>query len=270
MKKKSTSQSAPARRSFSEGGFFNLRVLLASVLCLGGVFVALLGMGAFSNLFAQTKGTKNNQPSRQDSPTTRTPDVVRLVGPMIMDTDLRELPYVPPAPQIIKQRLTPHSRPQLEEPAQSETSAFPQLQAVLKGIFETIPDMPPPLLTFDGINSATSGCGCLPPDPNGDVGPNNYVQTVNTGFRVFDKTGVPLAPFTTYNSFFAPLLGTPCQSLNRGDPFVFYDHLADRWVVSDFAFSSYPGTNFYECIGVSNGPDPTGPYTLYALPAAPT
>src|SRR6266513_4207164 len=38
MKKHSTSQSA----------FFNLRVLLASVFCLAGVFIALLGFGAFS------------------------------------------------------------------------------------------------------------------------------------------------------------------------------------------------------------------------------
>src|SRR5438093_9462909 len=48
MKKKSTSQSAPARRSPGEGGFFNLRTLLASVFCLAGVFIALLGFGAFS------------------------------------------------------------------------------------------------------------------------------------------------------------------------------------------------------------------------------
>jgi len=48
MKKKSTSQSAPARRNLGEGGFLNLRVLLASVLCLVGVFIALLGFGAFS------------------------------------------------------------------------------------------------------------------------------------------------------------------------------------------------------------------------------
>ena len=59
MKKKSTSQSASARRSprlavvftrrrLGEGGFFNLRVLVASVFCLAGVFIALLGFGAFS------------------------------------------------------------------------------------------------------------------------------------------------------------------------------------------------------------------------------
>src|SRR6266705_176031 len=53
MKKKSTSQSAPARRSLGEGGFFNLRVLLASLVALVGVFLALLGLGAFSNASAQ-------------------------------------------------------------------------------------------------------------------------------------------------------------------------------------------------------------------------
>src|SRR6059036_3492587 len=48
MKKKSTSQSALACRSLGEGGFFNLRTLLASVFCLAGVFIALSGFGAFS------------------------------------------------------------------------------------------------------------------------------------------------------------------------------------------------------------------------------
>ena len=64
MKKKSTSKSA----------FFNLRVLIASILCLFGVFVALVGSGAF----AQTKGTRaSQQPARsnatQDAPGTQTP-----------------------------------------------------------------------------------------------------------------------------------------------------------------------------------------------------
>src|SRR6266705_5396704 len=48
MKKKSTSQSAPARRSLGQGGFFNLRVLIGLFIVLAGVFLALLGFGAFS------------------------------------------------------------------------------------------------------------------------------------------------------------------------------------------------------------------------------
>src|SRR5216117_1898833 len=49
MKKHSTSQSA----------FFNLRILLASVFCLAGVFIALLGFGAFSAQAQQNHSTIN-------------------------------------------------------------------------------------------------------------------------------------------------------------------------------------------------------------------
>ena len=133
--------------------------------------------------------------------------------------------------------------------------------------------MPAPLLTFDGISAAQSGCGCFPPDSDGDVGPNHYVNAVNSSFRVFDKSGNPLTPATTFNSLFAPLgNGTPCgNNQNGGDPFVFYDHLADRWVISDFAFPGFPGPGpFYQCIAVSTSGDPTGTYTLYALQHEPS
>jgi hypothetical protein len=86
MKKKSTSQSA----------FFNLRILIAAVCCLAGVAVALFSMGAFSNLFAQPKETKTDQ----DAPGSQTPDVVRMVGPVRLDQDLRTLPYVAPKKEL--------------------------------------------------------------------------------------------------------------------------------------------------------------------------
>src|SRR5438309_7412 len=130
--------------------------------------------------------------------------------------------------------------------------------------------MPGPLLTFDGINSSQSACGCLPPDTDGDVGPNHYVEGVNVVFRVYDKSGNPLTPPTTFNSFFSSLTGTPCANANDGDPFVFYDHQADRWVISDFAFPSFPGTSFFQCVGVSQSPDPVaGPWALYAIQVDP-
>ena len=48
MKTKSATQSAPARRSLGEGGFFNLRVLAGLFMALAGVFLALLAFGVFS------------------------------------------------------------------------------------------------------------------------------------------------------------------------------------------------------------------------------
>src|SRR6266542_3846775 len=126
--------------------------------------------------------------------------------------------------------------------------------------------MPGPLLTFYGINEAEGQCSCVPPDSDGDVGPNHYVEAVNVAFRVFDKNGTPLTPPTTYNSFFSSLVGTPCANANQCDPFAFYDHQADAWVITDFAFPAFPGTSFFECIGVSQSPDPVaGPWALYAI-----
>src|SRR6266566_1256753 len=58
MKKKSASQSA----------FFNLRVLIGLFVVLAGVFLALLGPGAFSNAFAQGKGKAQLQLPRAQRP----------------------------------------------------------------------------------------------------------------------------------------------------------------------------------------------------------
>lgn len=126
---------------------------------------------------------------------------------------------------------------------------------------------PSPLMSFDAIDSTLSGCGCLPPDSDGDVGPNHYIGSMNSSIGIYDKTGNALTSPITYNSFFAALgTSTPCgNSQNDGDGVVFYDHIADRWVVSDFAFSGFPGAGpFYQCIGVSKTSDPvSGGWYLY-------
>ncbi len=120
MKKKSTSQSA----------FFNARVLIAAVFCLLGVALALLGMGAFSSAFAQTKGFRTNQSgSNEDAPGTQTPDVVRMVGPVRLNQDLRALPYVAPKEEFEERRLTryPHDgpEPQAPVPIRPSGASFP-------------------------------------------------------------------------------------------------------------------------------------------------
>src|SRR5439155_20425419 len=61
MKKNSTSQSTPARHSFSEGEFFNLRVLIGLCVVLAGVFLALLGLGAFSVITASSAQAQQKQ-----------------------------------------------------------------------------------------------------------------------------------------------------------------------------------------------------------------
>jgi len=273
MKKKSTSQSVPARRSVGEGGFFNLRVLIAFVFCLAGVFIALVGAGLYlgsSNAQAQP-GPGSAAPAANSADG---PDVVRLVGPVIVNTAVRDLAYIPPAPHILRPLRKPYEK---RGASRSQTPGLAQFESLINGMLQPVPTMPSPLLTFAGINKySTMGIGAgTPPDTNGDVGPNHYVQSVNTAFQVFDKSGNPLTPATTFNSFFAPLgKSTPCGAEeNLGDPIVFYDQLADRWVITDFAnpqdFIGRDMPPFFECIGVSQTPDPTGAYFRYALQTDP-
>jgi len=231
----------------------------------------------FASSLTSSPGGANASSTTAIQPDTPMPDVVQLIGPVILNTDLRDLPYIAPSHEFEEKRLTRYPHPEIPTPTKP-TSAYQRFESLMKQILSPMPQMPGPLLTFDGMNSSQSGCLCLPPDTDGDVGPNHYVQSVNSSIKIFDKNGNPLngPNGTTYNSFFVTLVGTPCSGFNDGDGFVFYDHVADRWVVSDFAFpGTLPGAGpFYQCIGVSQTGDPvSGGWFLYAIqhdPANPT
>jgi hypothetical protein len=121
--------------------------------------------------------------------------------------------------------------------------------------------MSPPVQSFEGMYNYW---GVSPPDPDGDVGPSNYVQMVNSGFTVYDKSGNVLYGPANTNTIWSGF-GGPCEARNDGDPIVLYDQLADRWMLSQFTSAS----PYYECIAVSATPDPTGGYYRYAFQVSP-
>jgi hypothetical protein len=125
---------------------------------------------------------------------------------------------------------------------------------------------PSPSVSFKGLDRAAWGAG-IPPDTTGDVGPNHYVQAVNSSVGIFSKTGTRLAAFTYDSLFSAAATGTECDDSNQGDPTVVYDQMADRWIIGDFAFSG-DGTSppFYECLAISRSGDPiNGGWWFYAI-----
>lgn len=192
--------------------------------------------------------------------TTSGPDVVQLIGPISQDQDLRKLPYIPPREsEEQEERLKRHP----------ETTGHGVTDPLLPYNPPSLPaSMPSPVRDFDGIMAVTSGSNLIPPDTDGDVGPNHYIQSVNSSIQIFSKMGATISGPTTFNSFFSALgASTPCGSNhNDGDGVVFYDHLANRWVVTDFAFTSFSGGPYYECIGVSKTSDPVaGGWWLYAM-----
>src|SRR5512133_3686784 len=124
------------------------------------------------------------------------------------------------------------------------------------------PNMPGTTLNFDGIPLPGVGCNCAPPDTNGEVGLTHYVQIVNEGFQVFNKTtGAsvlgPVGFSTVWNGF-----GGVCETSGFGDPVVLYDQLANRWLISQFAGMDVPTD---ECIAVSTTSDATGSWNRYGF-----
>jgi hypothetical protein len=127
------------------------------------------------------------------------------------------------------------------------------------------PSIPGTLANFEGLsnqdNFNTFGFRVNPPDPNGEVGPNNYVEMINLVFGVYNKAGSlllgPVDTGTLWSGFSIPDCTDP-----SGDPVVLYDQFSDRWILTQFTTA---GPEYYNCIAVSTTGDPTGSYYRYAF-----
>lgn len=126
---------------------------------------------------------------------------------------------------------------------------------------------PAPVVNVKGLDFNTWGAG-HPPDTNGAVGPNHFVQSVNTSIGIFAKsTGARVAAFT-FDDFFVNSGTAECDANNGGDPTVIYDAPSGKWVIADFAWLDVDRGPFYECVAVSSGADPTNAtWTFYSVPA---
>jgi hypothetical protein len=123
---------------------------------------------------------------------------------------------------------------------------------------------PAPTVNANGLRIGLGGGG-VPPDTTGDVGPNHYFQWVNTSWALFSKTDGALVSGPTAGSSFWAGFGGLCQTTNRGDPLVLFDDIAQRWVVSQFAFTTTSAAPFLQCVAVSTSADPLGTYNRYAF-----
>src|SRR6476660_9588331 len=171
---------------------------------------------------------------------------------------VREMP--PPAhasgPPKEIQRKHPHSRPHAgnaPDPVVQSSTPVPAA-AQSEG-------------NFEGLGAGYPGYAitAVPPDPNGAVGPNHYVQWVNNAFVIFNKQGTqvqaPVSDGTFLGSF------STCNQLGGfSDPIVQYDRAADRWLVGEVALPLFPGLfgQYAQCFAVSTTSDPTGSYYMWA------
>ena len=162
---------------------------------------------------------------------------------------LRDIKPAPPAP---------HGNKSLNETEHGYPLRFPHgTSRPGDGALQTSPgsgQMPAPLQNFDGVSNVD---GLMPPDTEGEVGPNHYVQWINLSFAVYNKTGGLVYGPAHGNTLFT---GLPhCGGSNDGDPIMMYDQLAGRWFASQFHYQ----TPYYQCIAVSSTDDPTGTWCRY-------
>ncbi|MBK6964641.1 MAG: T9SS type A sorting domain-containing protein [Bacteroidales bacterium] len=111
-----------------------------------------------------------------------------------------------------------------------------------------------PLVNFQGQNSPY-----FPPDENGTAGPDHYMQTVNTTYAIYSKTGTLLAGPTDMNELFGTVPGSSC---NDGDPIILYDEMADRWMAAEFSLCQNPDRML---VAISATNDPTGTWYQYSF-----
>ncbi len=195
-------------------------------------------------------------PKPSSGPTVVAPTRVVLPTKVDQSPALRDIPtvHLEAATSI---RVMPEHEWVREPAAGVRPSVDPVVQTSTPG-----PRAPAPLRRFEGINNLQ---GYLPPDTNGDVGPQHYVQTVNIMMAVFSKTtGTMLYGPAPINTLWAGF-GGPCEATNNGDPVVLYDRAADRWLISQFSFPNGSTVGpYYQCLAVSQSGDPTGSYYRYA------
>src|SRR6185312_6240048 len=191
---------------------------------------------------------------------------IQYVKPAQFNGDVRDLPRVP---------SKPHDEVELKEPRSNKQPAEEDRDQASPNI--PLAPMPSAIQNFAGLSRTdlcppvTGGqCGAgTPPDINGDVGPNHYIEAVNDAYAIYSKTGTRLASFTENALFSAGPSGTLCDTDSFGDPVVVYDQFADRWILTHFAFvlvgsNQVPPT--FQCFAVSKTSNPvSGGWWLYAV-----
>ena len=220
---------------------------------IGGIAVGLAVLGS-------TDSTKSSQlhvrravaagaPVSQSSSSSSSAVPAVQVAHGVLTPAVRDMKPTPGHWNMMFKKVAEHSRTEsVKTQDRHQGSALVQRSAPKNA-------MPSPIANFAGVNNVSGGS---PPDTEGDIGPDHYMQWVNLSFRIFHRNGTPATPVTPGYQLFTglPVCGSP--SGNGGDPIVLYDQFANRWIAAQLAYPTYPNGPFYQCVAYSSTSDPTG------------
>ncbi len=132
-------------------------------------------------------------------------------------------------------------------------------------------------LNFHGSAYETNS-QALPPDGNGAIGPNHFMEFINGTVAVYNKTTGTTVQRKTNLKFWsdAGLIISPDSDVT--DPRVIYDPTVQRWFVSQVDFDASAAAGGQDptleandfLLAVSTTSDPTGSWHGFLFPADPT
>lgn len=260
------------KKKGSKSAFFNLRTLAAFVLVLFGAILSLYAAGALTGP-ASKSPVKQTGPQIGGFPNPAAPmgGLVSRTGGVVavrsykndLSAPWKEMAFSSTASVQLSANCELKENPKTGiHHTDSPDAALQSAVNTLKNLQAATPNIPAATLSFDGIAFPGVVCNCAPPDTNGAVGVNQYMQNVNEGIQVFNKsTGAstfgPVAISSLWTGF-----GGVCEFNGHGDGIVLYDHFANRWLVSQFAGTSVPTD---ECVAISTSADATGSYYRYGF-----
>ncbi|MHA7056682.1 proprotein convertase P-domain-containing protein [Aquimarina sp. M1] len=186
-------------------------------------FVLLIGLSISINSYAQTSNPVKARAHWQSSS-------MRVVTPLAAKSNL--------IPAVDKNEEMKDGRMSKINPIIGKGSTGDDILSKNKNKIEQKVPGRTPELVFDSVTSSSQ-----PTDPSIGTGPNHVIAVFNTGYRIFDKSGVALTAALSPDNLFSS--GSCC------DLTVSYDNAADRWVLSIL----YSSDGHVE-VAVSQGPDP--------------
>ena len=204
------------------------------------------------------------------------PDVYDRMIPTRQDINLSDPPsgVVPPQWKPGEPTIDPGDITSTENRHSEAGNWFKRwLRRLCCAIFSCKPDPPDkapkdtdPTIVKVGVNvDGIPATSVIVPDTVGDIGPDYYIQAVNSAFQIFDTSGTPVSQ-TTYIRDLWFNVDSPCGNDDPVDPIVRYDRDADRWLISGFVWNLT--VEDYLCIAVSQSGNPvTGGWYLYEIMA---
>ncbi|MFH1194954.1 MAG: T9SS type A sorting domain-containing protein [bacterium] len=116
------------------------------------------------------------------------------------------------------------------------------------------------IIVFRSMNGIPDMGTSIPPDPYIAVGPNHFIEVVNSIIQIRDKVGTILKTISADGWF-----GNALPGADPFDPKVIYDYYAGRWVMVWLNLNDQTNESYY-LLSVSDDENPLGAWFNWVLP----